>query len=106
MLPDLIRICKRLHLNEMEIALWSLHIDIAKWDLQRFQLHQCLLFSAFTAKEQLCDDPEVASSYRDKIFSRDPSMCSNYSQWRSEYPIRPTFSSAQINLQFSLLRNV
>ncbi len=105
-LPNLIKVCKLLHLNELEITLWSLHIDISKWDLQKFQLSQCLLFSAIIAKEQLCDDPVVLVSYRDKIFAGDPSMSKTYSEWRSEYPIRPTFSSAQLNLQFTALRNV
>lgn len=105
-LSTVLGIAKSLELTEIEIALWSLHVDFAKWELQRFQLCDCILFAAVVAKQQLCGDAETLKSCFYKVFALDPSLVKKYQDWNFEYPIRLTFSSAQINLQFSMLRNV
>lgn len=103
LLPTLIKICKDLNLNEMEIALWSLHIESSKWNLEIFKLTDCLLFSAIIAKQQLSIDPKIAGMY---ILNLDMPTLNNYQKWNLEYPIRPNFDAPYINFQFSLLRNV
>eukprot|EP00826_Nyctotherus_ovalis_P055300 TRINITY_DN7330_c0_g2_i2.p1 TRINITY_DN7330_c0_g2~~TRINITY_DN7330_c0_g2_i2.p1 ORF type:complete len:141 (+),score=11.25 TRINITY_DN7330_c0_g2_i2:211-633(+) len=105
-LSIVLSIAKSLELTEIEIALWSLHIEFAKWELQQFQLCDCILFAAVVAKQQLCGDPKLLKSCFYRVFALDPSLVKKYQDWSFKYPIRLTFSAAQINLQFSMLRNV
>jgi len=105
-LPVLLSIARSLQLNEMEIALWSLHVDFSKWDLKHFQVYDCLLFSAILAKQQLCNDLNTLNACLYRIFALDPFSVKKYQDWCFEYPIKLSFSAAQINFQFSILRNV
>ena len=98
-------------MNEFEVTLWSLHINISNWDLERFLLYDCLLFSALVSKHQLEIDERMNNTYYNNLLLKDlinddPLLKEKYEEWNSEYPINPKFDAAQINHQFSSLRNV
>lgn len=104
-LQDLIDICKQLHMNEIEIALWSLHIDFSKWDLGIFQLKHCLLFTALKAKEQLSSNDLFFEALKNDAL-KEISLSNYFDLWNREYPIWANFTAEQINLQYENLRHV
>eukprot|EP00826_Nyctotherus_ovalis_P042643 TRINITY_DN4413_c0_g1_i10.p1 TRINITY_DN4413_c0_g1~~TRINITY_DN4413_c0_g1_i10.p1 ORF type:complete len:281 (-),score=15.39 TRINITY_DN4413_c0_g1_i10:123-965(-) len=104
LLSCLIKVCKSLHLTEMEVALWSLCIESLKWNSNFLQLQDHLLFSAIEAKEQLLIDPTMIQWYHMSLVNSDAALAKRYEDWNARNAMKPCFTPIEINNRYSVLR--
>ena len=111
--PRYLRVCKLLHMNELEIAQWSLVKD-ASIDYDYGHDEELQLFlTAYHAKVQSAPPFQSAliaetekQFYYAKVCDNVPSFAERYYAWRAVFQPQIVFNVLDLNAQFNIFRKV
>jgi hypothetical protein len=80
-------------MNELEITVWSLHLDELEWGMGNIQLEAFLLLTAIQAKERLNDEFDMKIYFKEASAAY-PGFESLYEEW-----LRKTRCSVGVELK-------
>lgn len=99
------KICKLLHMNELEITVWSLYLEQLEWSIERLGVEMFLVVSAMQAKDYLNDGLEL-QMYLKKTNEEYPDFNYEYEEWINKREHRISFGIKEINKQYNKYRLV
>lgn len=101
----LVMVTKLFHLNELEIAVWSLLLEHFNWQLGNLSLETFLFTTAAQAKDHLNPKAEM-DVYFKKLGHDFPKMHKAYRSWKKAKTHKISLSSADINKQYKKFKQV
>eukprot|EP00826_Nyctotherus_ovalis_P046874 TRINITY_DN5335_c0_g1_i3.p1 TRINITY_DN5335_c0_g1~~TRINITY_DN5335_c0_g1_i3.p1 ORF type:complete len:186 (-),score=38.12 TRINITY_DN5335_c0_g1_i3:573-1130(-) len=100
-----IRICKLLHMNELEITVWSLHLEEIHWAMCSLSLDFFLAITAMQAKDYLNDEAEV-EMYVSRVNEEYAGFKEAYEKWVEKRENGVRLAIKEINRQYNKYRLV
>lgn len=102
---ELTKVCKLMHMDELEVAAWSLHTDKLKWEMEDLLLEDFLIVTAIQIKEYMNDTTE-AQIYTNKVLKEHPNLSEVYFRWSREDRHKIRFDIMDISKRFRKFRQV
>jgi len=99
------KICKLLHMNELEITVWSLYLEQLEWNTNGLPAETFLLIIAVQAKEFLNDELEM-KMYLKKVNEEYPDFKDGYKEWVNKRENNIRLEVKDINRQYNKYRLV
>lgn len=99
------KICKLLHMNELEITAWSLYLEQLEWNTNSLPAETFLLIIAMQAKDFLNDEPEM-EIYLKKVNEEYTDFKDAYDEWVSKRENNISLEIKDINKQYNKYRLV
>lgn len=97
------QICKLLHMNELEVALWSYWADSLNWSIGKCDLNLFLHLTGFQAKEFLTGKEEAAK-YKTRLSSEFGDFEHKLDEWESSRKNIVKVSFAELNKKYQQFR--
>jgi len=104
-LKQLTKICKILHMNELEIATWSLIADKLEWKIEDLSLDDFIFVIGIQAKSLMISDEEMRIYYR-KINDDFKTTKSQLDNWLKDPAHIFGFDIIDINKRYRKYRQV
>eukprot|EP00826_Nyctotherus_ovalis_P005978 TRINITY_DN1136_c0_g2_i1.p1 TRINITY_DN1136_c0_g2~~TRINITY_DN1136_c0_g2_i1.p1 ORF type:complete len:131 (-),score=20.58 TRINITY_DN1136_c0_g2_i1:609-1001(-) len=101
----LVMVIKLFHLNELEIAVWSLLLDHFNWQLESLSLETFLFATAAQAKSYLNTEIEM-NVYFKKLEHDFPKMQKAYKSWKKAKAHKVSLTATDINRQYKKFKQV
>lgn len=99
------KVCKLLHMNELEITVWSLHLDELEWTTEGLAIEMFLVVTAMQAKDYLNDELEM-QMYLKKVNEEYPEFNYAYEEWINKREHKVNLGIKEINKQYNKYRLV
>lgn len=93
---QLIKVCKLMHLNELEITIWSLWLDQIAWDIKDLSVDTFLIITSMQVKEYVNEEGK-AMIYMKKIREDYPKIDVIYDSWVKDKAHKLNLSIIEIN---------
>lgn len=101
----LAKVSKLLHLNELEVVVWSLWLDALRWTMRDFSLEIVIFIAAMQTKEYLNDD-ETMKVYTDEFNDKYKNVMEAYGIWTDSVEHAMNIDITDINKRYSEFREV
>ena len=99
------KVCKLLHINELEMAIWSLYLDKLGWKLEGISLEMYLILTGIQSKQYANSEAEV-NIYINKLNDDYPHFKELYEDWIKDEDHKINFSVKDIGTKFNRYQQV